>query len=150
VADQFLMRESVLAVSAADGHVLWQQANGRSVVSSFNDIPKGRSAARRRRSRACGHRRRWNRRAPRSPCQSPPGFRCWRTSRRARAVAWPGIPRARDLRCRRSARAPCSASCSYGLQTVRNSTQFGASGHDPLPHLKTPRGSRKARITSAL
>ena len=40
VADQFLMREAVLAVSSADGHVLWQQANGRSVVSSFNDIPK--------------------------------------------------------------------------------------------------------------
>ncbi len=40
IADQFLLRESMMAVSAKDGHVLWQRANGRSVVSSFNDIPK--------------------------------------------------------------------------------------------------------------
>jgi outer membrane protein assembly factor BamB len=40
VADRFLMRESVLALSPTDGHVLWQRANGRKVASSFNDIPK--------------------------------------------------------------------------------------------------------------
>ena len=40
VPDQFLMREFVMAVGPADGQVLWQQANGRTVVASANDIPK--------------------------------------------------------------------------------------------------------------
>lgn len=40
VADQFLMRETVLAVDTLAGAVAWQQANGRKLVSSFNDLPK--------------------------------------------------------------------------------------------------------------
>jgi len=40
VADQFLMRETVLALDSASGKVVWQQANGRQVVSTFNDLPK--------------------------------------------------------------------------------------------------------------
>lgn len=40
VADQFLLREAVVAFDATSGSVVWQQANGRQVASSFNDIPK--------------------------------------------------------------------------------------------------------------
>ena len=38
--DQFLMREFVMSIDAADGSVLWQQANGRRVVDNMNDVPK--------------------------------------------------------------------------------------------------------------
>ncbi|MBC8133915.1 MAG: right-handed parallel beta-helix repeat-containing protein, partial [Deltaproteobacteria bacterium] len=40
LSDQFLMREFVMAVSAADGRVLWQQSNGRKAIDSANDMPK--------------------------------------------------------------------------------------------------------------
>jgi len=39
-ADQFLLREAVAAFDATSGALVWQQANGRQLASSFNDIPK--------------------------------------------------------------------------------------------------------------
>ncbi|HXI55565.1 MAG TPA: PQQ-binding-like beta-propeller repeat protein [Polyangia bacterium] len=40
LADQFLLRESVMAVDIASGNVVWTQANGRSVLDTENAIPK--------------------------------------------------------------------------------------------------------------
>jgi len=40
LADRFSMRESVVALSTIDGHVLWQTDNGQAVVGTFNDMPK--------------------------------------------------------------------------------------------------------------
>src|SRR5450432_173156 len=40
VADQWLAQEFVMAASADDGHILWQQGNGRAVLQSPNDLPK--------------------------------------------------------------------------------------------------------------
>ncbi len=40
LADRFLMTETVVALSTIDGHRLWQVANGRGDVASFNDMPK--------------------------------------------------------------------------------------------------------------
>jgi len=40
VADQFLLRETVVAVDPASGRVIWQRANGRLQLASANDIPK--------------------------------------------------------------------------------------------------------------
>jgi len=39
-ADQFLLREAVAAFDMKSGAIVWQQANGRRLASSFNDIPK--------------------------------------------------------------------------------------------------------------
>lgn len=39
-ADQFLLRETVAAFDLTSGALVWQQANGRQLASSFNDIPK--------------------------------------------------------------------------------------------------------------
>jgi len=39
-ADQFLLRETVAAFDMTSGALAWQQANGRQVAGSFNDIPK--------------------------------------------------------------------------------------------------------------
>src|SRR3569623_1933983 len=41
-ADQFLLRETVAAFDLTSGALVWRQANGRQVASSFNDIPKSR------------------------------------------------------------------------------------------------------------
>ncbi|HEY2903195.1 MAG TPA: PQQ-binding-like beta-propeller repeat protein [Polyangia bacterium] len=38
--DQFLLRESVVAIDIASGDVRWTQPNGRAVVTLDNDIPK--------------------------------------------------------------------------------------------------------------
>jgi hypothetical protein len=40
VADQFLLRETVMAVDPGSGQVVWQRANGRLQLASANDIPK--------------------------------------------------------------------------------------------------------------
>jgi MYXO-CTERM domain-containing protein len=40
VADQFLLRETVVALDPASGQVVWQRANGRLQLASANDIPK--------------------------------------------------------------------------------------------------------------
>jgi outer membrane protein assembly factor BamB len=40
VADQFLLRETVMAVDPTSGELVWQRANGRLQLASANDIPK--------------------------------------------------------------------------------------------------------------
>jgi outer membrane protein assembly factor BamB len=40
VADQYLSRESVLALSAGSGLVVWQRALARAVFTDFNQVPK--------------------------------------------------------------------------------------------------------------
>ncbi|HEY4186137.1 MAG TPA: PQQ-binding-like beta-propeller repeat protein, partial [Polyangia bacterium] len=37
--DQYLLRESVVAMSPTDGHLIWQSANGRKLIASANDLP---------------------------------------------------------------------------------------------------------------